>query len=197
MKKSLGAKTIACPCPVWCVGTYDAGGKPNVMTVAWAGICCSDPPAVAVSLRKATYSYQSIIDSQAFTVSIPSQAHAKEADFFGLASGRDVDKFQVSGLTPVRSEMVNAPYVGEFPLILECRLIHKLEIGLHTQFVGEILDVKADESVLGEDGKADMGLIRPPLFAATNRTYFGTGESVGPAFRIGKDLLDKARGKSE
>jgi len=194
MKKSLGAKTIACPCPVWCIGTYDAGGRPNVMTVAWAGICCSDPPAVTVSLRKATYSYQSIIDSQAFTVSIPSQAHAKEADFFGLASGREVDKFQVAGLTPVRSETVNAPYVAEFPLILECRLIQQHEIGLHTQFVGEIIDVKADEGVLGEDGKADMGLIRPLLFAATNRNYFGTGEHAGAAFRIGKDLLDKARG---
>ncbi len=94
----------------------------------------------------------------------------------------------------MRSETVNAPYVGEFPLILECRLIHQHEIGLHTQFIGEIVDVKADESVLGEDGKADMGLIRPLLFAATNRMYFGTGEPVGPAFRIGKDLLDKARG---
>lgn len=194
MKKSLGAKTIACPCPVWCVGTYDAGGRPNVMTVAWAGICCSDPPAVAVSLRKATYSYQSIVDSKAFTVSIPSQAHAKEADFFGLASGRDVDKFQVSGLTPVRAETVNAPYVAEFPLVLECRLIQQHEIGLHTQFIGEILDVKADEGVLGEDGKADMGRIRPLLFAATNRMYFGSGELAGPAFRVGKDLFDKARG---
>ena len=144
MKKSLGAKTIACPCPVWCIGTYDAGGRPNVMTVAWASICCSDPPAVAISLRKATHTYQSLVDAKAFTVSIPSQEHAKEADFFGLASGRDVDKFRAAGLTPVRSDVVNAPYVAEFPLVLECRLIHQHEIGLHTQFIGEILDVKAD-----------------------------------------------------
>src|ERR1035441_10776179 len=79
MKNSLGAKTIVPTTPVWVVGTYDKEGKPNVMTVAWGGICCSQPPCIYVSLRKATYTYNNIIERKAFTVSIPSETYAKEA----------------------------------------------------------------------------------------------------------------------
>ena len=88
MKKSLGAKTILYPTPVLGVGTYDLHGKPNVMTAAWGGICCSTPPCVAVSLRKATYSYQNIVHRKAFTISLPSEQYVKDADYFGIASGR-------------------------------------------------------------------------------------------------------------
>ena len=93
MKKSLGAKTLIYPTPVWVVGTYDNEGKPNVMTAAWGGVCCSQPPCVGVSLRKATYSFGSIMERKAFTVNVPSDAHVREADYFGIASGRDSDKF--------------------------------------------------------------------------------------------------------
>ena len=121
------------------------------MAVAWGGICCSSPPCVAVSLRRATYTYGNLMERKAFTVNVPSEGHAREADYVGIASGRKVDKFAASGLTPIRSKLVDAPYVAEFPLVLECRLLRTVEIGLHTQFVGEIVDVKADETVLGEE----------------------------------------------
>jgi flavin reductase (DIM6/NTAB) family NADH-FMN oxidoreductase RutF len=121
MKRSLGAQTLIFPTPVWIIGSYDQEGRPNGMTAAWGGICCSDPPCVAVSLRKATYSYGSLIARQAFTVSVPSQAQVKQADYFGLTSGRQRDKFAAAGLTPVRSELVDAPYVGECPLVLDAR----------------------------------------------------------------------------
>ena len=188
MKKSLGAKTILYPTPVLIVGTYDARGKANGMAAAWGGICCSVPPCIYVSLRKATYSYGNIVARKAFTVSIPSQAHAVEADYFGLVSGRDGDKFAATGLTPVRSELVDAPYVAEFPLVIECKLLHTLEIGLHTEFVGEVLDVKADESVLGENGAPDIARIQPLIFAPGNRAYYGVGEYVGKAFSIGQQI---------
>ena len=93
MKKSLGARTIIYPTPVLVIGTYDKDGKANVMTAAWAGICCSAPPCVGVSLRKATYTYGNIMERRAFTVNVPSEDHAKQADFFGIASGRDMNKF--------------------------------------------------------------------------------------------------------
>src|SRR4030066_2352802 len=124
MKKSMGAKTLVFPTPVWVVGTYDQAGKPNMMTVAWGGICCSMPPCIAVSLRKATYTYGSLMERKAFTVNVPSEDYVKEADYIGLASGRDVDKFAATGLTAVKSDLVDAPYVKEFPLILECKVIH-------------------------------------------------------------------------
>src|ERR1035441_1933313 len=101
--------TILHPHPVMLVGTYGAEGKPNLMTAAWGGICCSDPPCVAVSLRKATYTHGNLMARRAFTLSVPSQDQVKAADYFGLTSGRDTDKFSATGWTPVRSELVDAP----------------------------------------------------------------------------------------
>jgi flavin reductase (DIM6/NTAB) family NADH-FMN oxidoreductase RutF len=188
MKKSLGAKTLVFPTPVFVVGTYDPNNRPNVMTAAWGGICCSQPPCVAVSLRKATYSYRNIVARKAFTLSIPSEAHLKQADYFGMVSGKDIDKFAVAGLTPVKSDLVNAPYVQEFPLILECRLAHVFELGLHTQFVGEIVDVKADETVLDSRGLADIKKVKPLVFAPDNQAYYAIGECLGKAFSAGEAL---------
>jgi flavin reductase (DIM6/NTAB) family NADH-FMN oxidoreductase RutF len=189
MKKSIGPRTMAFPTPVWVVGTYDVNDKPNAMTAAWASICCSNPPAICVSLRKATYTYGNIVARQAFTISIPSEAHVREADYLGMATGKDVNKFAAARLTPVASDLVDAPFVGEFPLILECRLIHTLDIGLHTLFIGEILDVKADETVLGEKGFPDIEKVRPIIFGPEIRTYHGIGKSLGQAFAIGRDLM--------
>ena len=186
MKKSLGAKTIAYPTPAWVVGSYDRDGKANGATIAWGGICCSDPPCVAISFRKATYSYHNIVERQAYTVNIPSEAHVKEVDFFGIASGRDTDKFAACGLTAVKSDLVDAPYVQEFPLILECKVIHTIEIGLHTQFIGQIIDVKADEAVLGEKGAPDLMKLKPIVFGPEIRAYHGVGAYLGKAFSIGR-----------
>ncbi len=188
MKKSLGAKTIIYPTPIFIVGTYDKDGHPNVMNAAWAGICCSEPPCLAVSLRKATHTYGNIMEQKAFTVNIPSQDFIREADYFGIVSGRKVDKFSQTGLTPEKSELVNAPYVKEFPFFLECRLLHTLEIGLHTLFVGEIVDVKADESVLADGAFPDIEKVRPLVFAPASQTYYGLGSYLGKAFSIGKEL---------
>ncbi len=188
MKKSLGAKTLLYPTPVLLVGTYDAAGKPNVMTAAWGGICNSRPPCIYVSLRKATYSHAAILANQGYTVSILSQERVVEADYIGIASGRDVDKFAATGLTPVASELVHAPYVAEASLVIECRLVQALELGLHTQFIGEVLDVKAEESVLDRYGRVDITRVRPMLFAPDVRGYYAVGEFLGKAFTVGKQL---------
>jgi flavin reductase (DIM6/NTAB) family NADH-FMN oxidoreductase RutF len=198
MKKSLGAKTLAQPTPTWLVGSYDSNGKANIMTIAWGGICCSSPPCVAVSLRKATHTYDAIVARGAFTVNIPSESHLREADYAGIVSGREVDKFAVTGLTPVRSELVDAPYIAEFPVILECRLLRTIEIGLHTQFIGEIMDVKADESVLNDKGLPDASLVRTFSYDPGSRSYFATGACLAPAYTVGKELLSTAvRDRSE
>ena len=188
MKKSLGAKTLVYPTPVFVVGTYKADGQPNVMTASWGGICCSQPPCVAVSLRKATSTHGNIVARKAFTISIPSEAYVQAADYFGLVSGRDVDKFTAARLTPVRSEVVDAPYVGEFPMVVECRLAHTFELGLHTQFVGEAVDVKVDEEALGSGGVADIKKVLPLVFAPDAQAYYGIGNFLGKAFSIGEGL---------
>jgi flavin reductase (DIM6/NTAB) family NADH-FMN oxidoreductase RutF len=185
MKRSLGPKTLVYPTPVFVVGTYDQNGKPNVMTAAWAGICCSQPPCVAVSLRKATYSYGNIVHRKAFTLSIPSEEYLKQADYFGLASGSTTDKFAAAKLTPVKSTLVEAPYVGEFPMVLECRLTHTIELGLHTQFIGEILDVKAEEAVVGPGDVVDIKKVKPLVFAPDAQAYYGVGDFLSRAFVVG------------
>jgi len=188
MKKSLGPRTLAFPTPVWVVGTYDANDKPNVMTAAWGSICCSKPPCIAVSLRKATYTYGNLVARGAFTISVPSEDYVKQTDYFGMVSGREVNKFAQAHLTAAASTVVDAPYVAEFPLVLECKLIHTIEIGLHTQFIGEILDVKADEAVLGDKGFPDIEKVRPIIFGPEIRSYHGIGKFLGQAFAVGKDI---------
>lgn len=189
MKKSAGPKTILFPTPALVVATYDKDGKANAMTAAWAGICCSNPPCIAVSLQKSRYTYESIIEHKVFTINIPSEAHVKAVDYFGIASGRKTDKFSVTGLTPVKSTLIHAPYIEEFPMILECKLLQTVEIGSHTQFIGEILDVKADESVLTEDGLPDAEKVMPICFAPGKPGYFGLGKKLAKAFSVGKELL--------
>ena len=103
-----------------------------------------------------------------------------------MVSGKSCDKFAATGLTAVRAEHVDAPYVKEFPLVLECRLAHTFELGLHTQFVGEIVDVKADDEVLDAAGVPDLAKLLPIVFAPESRGYFAVGRFLGKAFSVGK-----------
>lgn len=191
MKKSVGAKTLAMPTPVWLVGTYDAEEKPNIMTAAWGGICCSTPPCITVSLRKATHSYAAIEARKAFTVSIPSEDQVAQADYAGIISGRDRNKFADCNWTSVKSDLVDAPYVAETPLVVECRLLHTVEVGLHTMFVGEIVDVKADEALISDKGYPDITKVKPFIWDTAHRGYYGLGQFLGKAWEIGKTITPK------
>jgi flavin reductase (DIM6/NTAB) family NADH-FMN oxidoreductase RutF len=189
MKQSLGAQTLLYPTPVLVVGTYSQDNTPNAMTVAWGGICCSSPPMLAISVRPARLTYENIVARKAFTINIPSVHYANEADFFGIAPGKSKDKFAATGLTPQKSELVDAPYIQEFPLILECALRHTHDLGAHTQFVGEILDVKAEEKVLDHKGRPSVELINPFLFCPdSDMNYHGIGNVIGRAFSIGQSI---------
>ncbi len=186
MKKSLGAKTLIYPAPVLVVGSYDEDGKPNVMTASWGGICCSQPPCVAVSLRKATHSHDNILKRKAYTLSIPSEKYVQEADYFGLVSGRTTDKFASTKLTPEKSKVVDAPFVKEFPLILECKVVDVADLGMHTQFVGEVIDVKADEAILGTGGAIEIKKLKPLVYTPDTQDYYGIGNFIAKVFSAGK-----------
>jgi len=187
IKKSLGARSIL-PVPVWVIGSYDKEGKPNVMTSAWVGICCSKPPCVTISLRKATYTFGNIMERKAFSVNIPSESFAKEVAYFGSASGRDVNKFSKTGLTPVKSDLVDAPYIKEFPIVIECKLLQTLELGSHTMFIGEIMDVKANKSILGGDGLPDIKKLRPFVYAPGSSNFYKTGKYLGKVPALAKKI---------
>ncbi|MBP2638161.1 MAG: flr 1 [Firmicutes bacterium] len=194
MKRSLGTKLFAMPSPVWVVGSYDTDDHPNIMTVAWGGICCSAPPCIAISLRKSRVTYTNILQQKAFTINIPSVKHIAETDYIGLVSGKDTNKFAVTGLTPVRSDNVNAPYVKEFPLAFECKLLHAIEMGAHTQFIGQILGVKADEEILDHNGMPIASLVNPLISCTSDRAYYAFGEYLGQAYSTGLALIDKRDG---
>ena len=119
MKKALGPVTLAYPMPAFLVAAYDEEGKANIMTAAWGGICCSNPPCIAVSLRPERWTHKAIVARRAFTVCVPSAAQAAMVDFAGMVSGARGDKFSATGLTAVRSTVVDAPYVDECPLVGE------------------------------------------------------------------------------
>lgn len=189
-KKSLGPAPLLYPLPALLVCTYDAGGKANVMTAAWGGICSSDPLSLTVSIRPARWTHDALLARKAFTVCIPSESMMVETDYVGIVSGRRYDKAARAGFSMVRAEKVDAPYVAQCPVILECALTHTLEIKAHTMMVGEILDVKADEACLAEGGKApDMLKVAPVIFDAGGGAYYGVGKYLGKAFSAGKKLI--------
>ena len=189
MKKSIGPKTLLGAVPVLVVGSYDQENKPNLATVAWGGICNSEPPCVNISLRKNRYSYRNIISRKVFTVNVLFNTQVREADFYGISSGAKYNKFEKTRITPVKSEIVDAPYGEEFPMVLECRVINQIEIGSHVMFVGEILDVKIENSLLDEDGKFNKNKFKPILYIPTLGEYFTMGEYLGKGHSIGRKYI--------
>ncbi len=189
MRLSLPGQTILLPSPVLIVGTYGADGQPNIMNAAWGGIASSNPPCINVSLREATLTYHNIQQAGAFTVNIPSEKYLREADFVGMVSGREYDKFKEAHLTPEKSKLVNAPIVKEFPYALECRLVKQVDCGLHTMFIGEIVGMVADSGVLNSNQVPDIEKVRPMLWGSFgSMAYYNIGEKLGDAFSAGKEL---------
>lgn len=189
MKTSIGVKDIALPTPVFIVGTYCKDGMPNAMNVAWGGICSSNPPCIAVSIKRQSCSYENIVKRKAFTINIPSEKHVKEADYFGIASGKTVDKFKATGLTPIRGDKVDAPYIKEFPFNMECEVIDIFQISEHTQIIGEILDIKVDNEYISKNGLPDIEVIKPLLFDPAASKYHVIGKAAGQAFSVGKFFI--------
>ena len=190
MKRSIGATTLVYPTPVFIIGTYDRNDRPNAMVAAWGGICSSEPPSVAISIRKVRYTYDNLMERKAFTISVPSEKYVKESDYFGIVSGKNEDKFENSGLKPVASKIVDAPYVGG-PLVLECRVTHITDLGAHIQFVGEIKDVKVDEDCLDEEGIPDVSKILPFWYSPSDHSYYAIGTNLGEAYQAGSEFRRK------
>ncbi|MDR1943930.1 MAG: flavin reductase family protein [Synergistaceae bacterium] len=191
-KKNMGAGSFLYPTPLVLCGTYDDAGRPNLATLAWAGLCCSEPPAVQISIRKQRYTYASIIRKKEFTVNIPSMKHVVQADFCGMASGKSVDKFKRAKLTPLRGQFADAPIVDEFPFCLECRLLHTFAIGSHDIFIGEILASWVREDCLDGDGLPDPLKMSPIAYAPLKggSVYYTLSAPAEKAFDVGKPLLE-------
>jgi len=190
-KKDLGSAPTIFPAPIFVIGSYNEDGTPNMMTASFGGIVAMNPPAIYVSLRKATLTHGNILRGGVYTVNIPSEKYAREADYVGIVSGRNINKFETTGLTPVKGSLVDAPYVEEFPVNYECKVIQVVEVGSHTQFIAEIVGIKASEKVLNEKGRPALNKIQPLLIGASESSYFRTGQEVDKAFHYKNEFPKK------
>lgn len=185
MRKNFGAKPMLYPMPVFIIAAYSKDGKANAMNAAWGGLSEENEISICISPEHKTT--QNILDSCAFTVSMADAKNIIPADYVGIVSGNDVpDKISKAGWTTERSEFVNAPLICELPMALECKLIsYDAEACL---LRGEIVNVNADESILGEDGKIDLCKFSPITYDSVHHGYHKLGEQVGKAFSDGKKL---------
>lgn len=184
MRKNFGVKTYVYPMPVFIVAAYDKKGAPCCMNAAWGGIY--DTNQIMVCLADDHKTTKNIIESGAFTVSVADAKHVTEADYVGIVSGNNLpDKLEKARLTTTKSEFVNAPIINEFPMTVECKLLKFNEDGI---CIGEIVNVSADEKVLGKDGQIDPLKLEAITYDPVHHTYIKLGEKVGNAFSDGKAL---------
>lgn len=190
MKKDLGPLPAVFPMPVLMVATYGENDKVDVMNVAWGNISGMDKIALNLATERKTL--KNIRERKAFTVALADEAHIKEADFFGTASGNVMaDKFERTGLHAVKSAHVDAPVIEEFPLTMECKVEEIRDSFGEVKVTGTIVNVLADEKVLDSKGKVDAGKLHAIMFDQFNNSYYSTGSQIGQAWRIGSELMKK------
>ncbi len=165
------------PVPAALVSCCDKEGRPNLLTIAWTGTVCSDPPMVSISVRRSRYSHRLISETGDFVINLTTEALAAVTDTCGVRSGKDVDKFREYGLTPFDSKTVKAPGVLESPVNIECRVVEKLELGSHDMFLAEVTCVQADERYMDRNGK--FHLEKAGLIAYSHGSYFALGRQLG------------------
>lgn len=151
--------------------------KPNIITIAWAGTVCSSPAMVSISIRKERYSYDIIKDSKEFVINLVSKDLVKQADYCGVKSGRDEDKFKTMKLTPMKGKCVEAPIIGESPVSIECAVKDIIPLGTHDMFLAEVVNVVVDKKYM--DSKGKFHLNQSGLIVYSHGEYYSLGELLG------------------
>lgn len=176
-KQTWKPSTILNPVPVVMVTSVDKEGKPNIITLAWAGTINSEPPMVSISIRKSRYSHGLIKDRREFVINLTTEKLAYVTDFCGVKSGRDMDKFEAAKLTPEKASVVGVPLIKESPVNIECVVKQIIELGSHDMFLGEIVAVDVDESLLDEKGKLHMD--KAGLICYSHGEYWSLKKALG------------------
>jgi len=165
------------PLPVVLVTCADKTGRPNIITLAWAGMVCSEPPMLSISIRPGRYSYALIKENREFVVNIPTSDIMRQTDICGTVSGKDTDKFALTKLTPEKGKIVKPPLIKECPVNLECKVKDSMILGTHEVFIGEILAVHIDESVTTPSGGIDYNKAKP--FTFNRSEYWSLKDKIG------------------
>lgn len=163
--------------PVMVSVTDQKQGRDNIITIAWAGTVCTNPPMVSISLRPSRYSYELIKESKNFVINLTTQDLTYATDFCGVRSGKDIDKFQKLGLTKVKSQHISAPGIAESPVNIECKVTQCLELGSHHMFIADVVAVHVQEDLLDEKGKFHLN--ESGLVAYSHGEYFLLGKKLG------------------
>lgn len=179
MKKSLIPPHEALyPTPVVLVTCADVRTKyRNIITIAWCGIVCSKPPQISISIRPSRLSHRIISESGEFAVNIPAKDMIESVDLCGIRSGRDIDKFEAAGLTPLTAAKVSSPIIKECPVNIECTVKQTLSLGTHDMFIGEVVAVHVDDDIIGPEGKIDYKKAAP--FVYNQGGYWDLGKKIG------------------
>lgn len=171
------AGNLLAPVPVVLVSSQGRSGPPNILTVAWTGTVCSDPPMLSISLRRERFSYDLIRETGEFVVNLPSERLAAATDYCGVSSGREVDKWAATGLTPGPATSVTPPLIAECPVNLECRVERVLPLGSHDLFLARIVAVNVDSDLINPQGRLVLG--RANLLTYVHGEYFSLKKPLG------------------
>ena len=182
------------PLPVVMVSVRDGEGKDNIITVAWAGTVCTNPPMVSISVRPGRYSYHMLKESGEFVINLTTEELCRAADYCGVKSGRDVDKFRELGLKKEEASVVGAPMIGQSPVNIECRVTKVEELGSHHMFLARVEAVHADEAWMDENGRFDLNKALPVAYS--HGEYYGLGRKLGTfGFSVRRKTAASAKGK--
>lgn len=165
------------PVPAVMVSVADKEGKNNIITIAWAGTICTNPPMVSISVRPERYSYHMIEETGEFVINLTTEELVKACDYCGVTSGKDVDKFKEMNLTPIAVENCKVPAIKESPVNIACKVVEKKELGCHYMFIAEVVSVTVEDEYMNETGKFlinELGLVM-----YSHGEYFAMGEKLG------------------
>lgn len=176
-KQSWKPGNMLYPLPAVMVSCQGNDQKPNIITVAWAGTVCTNPPMLSISVRPERYSYHLIEESGEFVVNLTTKALVKATDFCGVRSGRDVDKFKECHLTPLPSKQIHAPGIAESPVNIECKVREVKPLGSHTMFLADVVGVTIDDTLLDEKNKFDLNAAG--LVTYSHGEYYLLGQKLG------------------
>lgn len=176
-KQSWKPGNMLYPLPVVMVSAADKEGRDDIITVAWTGTVCTNPPMVSISIRPERYSYHMIRETGEFVINLTTEELAFATDYCGVKSGRDVDKFKETGLTREKAEKVKAPMIAEAPVSIECKVKEIRELGSHHMFIAQVAAVHADEKYMDEKNRFDLNRARPIVYS--HGEYLETGKKLG------------------
>lgn len=165
------------PLPVVMVSMADGQGRKNIITIAWAGTVCTNPPMVSISVRPERYSYPILKETGEFVINLTTKELAFATDYCGVKSGRDVDKFKEMNLTPIPASQVKAPMIAESPVNIECKVREIIPLGSHDMFLADVVAVHAEEKYMDEKRKFHLENAEPIVYS--HGSYLSCGERLG------------------